>query len=503
VVFDSADTANRALSAHVRPGDWVAPRPAARYDLVVIGGGTAGLVCAAGAAALGARVALVERDRLGGDCLNTGCVPSKTLLASAAVAATVRSAGAYGVKASLEEVDFAAVARRVRAARADIAPHDAAARFAALGVDVFFGLARFVAGDAVEVDRARLAFSRAVIATGGRPALPDIDGLSQVGPHTTESIFEVTIRPDRLLILGGGPVGCELAQAFSRLGSRVQLVERTAHLLPREHPRAGREIRATLEGEGVQLRCGVEVRHVERRPGGVEVTWTDGGAAETAVVDALLVATGRRPNTEGLALETAGIGVLADGRVEVNDFLRTANRRVFAAGDVCLPWHFTHAADASARLVLRNALFAGRRRVSRMTLPRVTYTDPEVAAIGLEEDEARTRGTNVRAFEIPFADIDRAIVDGRRSGFVRLIVGARTGRIVGATIAGPRAGELVAEVAVAMAGRVDLGALADIVHPYPGYAEALRRAGDAWNRTRLTPGVAALLKSWLRLRGST
>jgi pyruvate/2-oxoglutarate dehydrogenase complex dihydrolipoamide dehydrogenase (E3) component len=277
-------------------------------------------------------------------------------------------------------------------------------------------------------------------------------------------------------------------------------VERAAHLLPREHARAGDLLGDTLAAEGVDVKCGVEVRRVQRRPAGVEVVFTQSGSAETARADAVLVATGRRPNTEGLNLDAAGIGVLDDGRVRVNDYLRTDNRRVYAAGDVCLPVQFTHAADASARLALRNALFGGRRRVSRMTLPRVTYTDPEIACIGLHEDEARTHPVNAHVFEIPFTDLDRAIVDGRTSGFVHLVAARRSGRIIGATIAGPRAGELVSEVAVAIAGGVGLGMLADVVHPYPGYADAVRRAGDAFNRTRVTPRVAALLKTWLRLR---
>jgi pyruvate/2-oxoglutarate dehydrogenase complex dihydrolipoamide dehydrogenase (E3) component len=503
VAFDPADPANRALAAHVRPPDWAPPSPAARYDLLVIGGGTAGLVCAAGAAGLGARVALVERDRLGGDCLNTGCVPSKALLAAAGVAAVVRDARAFGVRAALDGVDFPEVMRQVRAARARVAPHDAAARFAALGVDVFFGHARFIARDAIVVaDHQRLSFSRAVIATGGRPSLPPVDGLEAADPLTTESVFELTARPDRLMILGGGPTGCELAQAFARLGSRVQLVERAARLLPREHARAGGVARDSLTADGVAVRCGAEIHHVERRADGVAATWTLDGIVETTTADRVLVAAGRRPNTDGLDLAAAGIDVLDDGRVQVNDHLQTRNRRVYAAGDVCLPWQFTHAADASARLVLQNALFAGWRRVSRVTLPRTIYTDPEIASVGVEEDDPPVRGSRVTVFELPFADLDRAIVDGRTSGFVRLLAG-RDGRLVGATIAGPRAGELVAEVAVAMAGRVGLGTLADVVHPYPGYAEILRRAGDAFNRSRLTPRVAAVLGAWLRLRRLT
>ena len=347
----------------------------------------------------------------------------------------------------------------------------------------------------------RLAFSRAVIATGARPALPPIDGLADPRVLTSESFFEQSALPRRLAVLGGGPAGCELAQASARLGSIVTLLEAAPRLLPREDPDAADVVREALDADGVDVRTGAVAHHVEAHADCLRVTITRGAVGQALDVDALLVATGRTANTEGLGLDTAGVAVGPTGRVAVNDFLQTANRRVYAAGDVCLPWQFTHAADASARLVLRNALFAGRARASRLLLPRAIFTDPEVASIGLShEAAAAAEGVRARAFDVSFDDVDRAIADGRTRGFARILVRAGGDRIVGATIVGARAGELVSELAVAMSAGMGLSRLASVVHPYPGYADALRRAADACNRTRLTPRVARLIRTWLGVR---
>jgi pyruvate/2-oxoglutarate dehydrogenase complex dihydrolipoamide dehydrogenase (E3) component len=501
VTLDPHDVSNRALLAEVRPPDWTASRPAPRYDLVVVGGGTAGLVSAAGAAGLGARVALVERALLGGDCLNTGCVPSKALLASAHAAADVRRAPSLGVHATLDRVDVPAVLARVRAARAAVAPHDGARRLASLGVHVFFGSGAFTSPTSLDVDGVRLAFSRAVVATGARPALPPIDGLSDPRVLTSESFFEQTALPRRLAVLGGGPAGCELAQASARLGCTVSLLESAPRLLPREDPDAAEVVREALDADGVAVLTGATAHHVEGRTDQLRITFTRGAVGTTIDADALLVATGRTANTGGLGLDKAGVALREDGGVVVNDFLQTTNRRIYAAGDVCLPWQFTHAADASARLVLRNALFGGRARVSRLLLPHAVFTDPELASIGLShEGAAAAEGVRVRAFDIRFDDVDRAMAEGRTRGFARVLVRAGSDRIVGATIVGARAGELVSELAVAMAAGLRLSALANVVHPYPGYADALKRAADACNRTRLTPRVASVLRAWLRVR---
>jgi len=501
MTLDPHEASNRALLAEVRPPDWTPPRPAPRYDLVVVGGGTAGLVSAAGAAGLGARVALIERAMLGGDCLNTGCVPSKALLASAHAAADARRAESLGIRARVDQVDGAAIMARVRDVRARVAPHDSARRLASLGVHVFFGSATFTAPARVEVGDARLAFSRAVIATGARPSTLPIEGLSDPRVLTSESFFEQADLPRRLAIVGGGPVGCEIAQACARLGSTVTLLEAAPRLLPREDPDAAGALRDALAADGVAVLTGTTAHHVEPRPDTLRVTLTRGTVAQTLDVDRLLIATGRRASTDGLGLEAAGVTVDAAGRVVVNDYLQTANRRIYAAGDACLPWQFTHAADASARLVIRNALFAGRARASRLLIPRTIYTDPEVAAIGLSHvGEADEAGVRARAFDVRFDDVDRAMADGRTRGFARIVVRAGSDGIAGATIVCARAGELISAISVAMSAGLGLSGLAAVIHPYPGYADALRRAADAYNRTRLTPRVASLMRTWLDAR---
>lgn len=483
-----------ALAAQVFPAAHRNPTPRDRYDLVVIGGGTAGLVCAAGAAALGAQVALVERRALGGDCLNVGCVPSKALIRAAHAAHAVRTAGAFGVHATLDHVDFAAVMARVRDIRAAISPHDSVDRFRSLGVHVFLGEARFSGRRAVQVGADTLRFVRAVVATGGRPAMPAVPGLAEAGPLTNESVFEIADRPTRLLVIGGGPVGCELAQAFQRLGTRVTLVEAGPAILPREAAADAAIVRVALEADGVDVRVDARVTAVSPSgdvEGGHHVRVESRQGGESVRVDRILVATGRMPNVEHLGLQEAGVTWTADGIV-VDDHLRTANRAVFAAGDVCLPQHFTHAADASARVVVRNALFAGRARVPAASIPRCTYTDPEIAQVG------ETTGEGLVTFDVPWAEVDRARIDGESPGGVR--IHARRGRVVGGTIVGRGAGDLVGEVAVLVAGRMPLSALAAVVHPYPTRAEAIRKAGDLYNRTRLTPFTRGVLRTWIAWR---
>lgn len=478
--------ADRELRTLVRPPDWTNPVPAARYHLVVIGGGTAGLVAAAGAAGLGARVALIERHLLGGECLNTGCVPSKTLISSA-------RAG----------VPFTEAMARMRRTRTMIAAHDSANRFRNLGVDVFFGDARFADADTISVDGQPLRFARAVIATGSRPVVPSVPGLADARPLTTDTAFDLTAAPGRMAIIGGGPVGCELAQAFQRLGVTIRLFHDEARLLEREDADASAIVEKALRRDGVSVVVGARIHRVDSRGNAHAITYESNAATAREEVDAVLVTAGRTPNTHGLNLETAGIEFTSNGAVRVDDFLRTTNPRVYAAGDVCLPWKFTHAADAAARIVVQNALFAtgplGRRRVSALTMSWCTFTDPEVAHAGLSEREARDRGIDVETFTQPLASLDRAMTDATTDGFVKLHTRRGSGRIVGATVVAPRAGELISEVSVAMAAGMRLGALAQVVHPYPTYAEAIRKCGDSYNRTRLTPRVQAVLAWRLRL----
>jgi pyruvate/2-oxoglutarate dehydrogenase complex dihydrolipoamide dehydrogenase (E3) component len=491
------DEHNRRLHAHVHPADWVNPTPAPRYNLVVIGGGTAGLVTAAGAAGLGAKVALVERHLLGGDCLNVGCVPSKALIRAARAAAEARGAARFGVRIAGEvAVDFPAVMERMRRLRADLSPHDSAARFRELGVDVFLGGGKFTGRDTVEVAGQALRFAKAAIATGARAAAPAIPGLDSVPYLTNETIFSLTALPRRLGVIGAGPIGCELAQAFARFGSEVHLFETASGLLPREDRAAAGILRAALVRDGVKPVVGARNLRVAPAPAGVRIVIPAPAGEQEIVVDQLLIAAGRAPNVEGLGLEQAGVEFGRKG-VTVGDDLRTTNPRIFACGDVCSRFQFTHAADFMARIVIQNALFAGRKRASALVIPWATYTSPEVAHVGLTAADAEKQGVPLDTFTQPLAKVDRAILDGEDEGFVRVHVEQGTDRIVGATIVAAHAGDLIGEISLAMTAGIGLGKIAGAIHPYPTQAEAIRKVGDLYNRTRLTPFVKGLFAKWL------
>jgi pyruvate/2-oxoglutarate dehydrogenase complex dihydrolipoamide dehydrogenase (E3) component len=489
------DLFNRRLVANVRPPGWVNPVPVGRYNLVVIGAGAAGLVAAAGAAGLGARVALVERHLLGGDCLNVGCVPSKALLAGARRAALLRAAqpGADGSASSAG--CFAHAMQRVRQTRSQISPHDSATRFRELGVDIYFGNATFLGPDSVRVGDAVLAFRKAVIAAGGRPARPGVSGLEDGGYLTNETVFNLAELPARLAIIGAGPIGCEMAQAFARLGSQVWLFEAMPRVLPREHARASQIMAEALSRDGVRIACNARDVCVISEGAQKRLRARGSPEAHDALVDQILIGAGRVPNVEGLGLEAAGVAYDQQG-VQVNDFLQTTNRRIYAAGDVCSRYKFTHAADAMARIVIQNALFFRWARASALVIPWCTYTDPEVARVGLDEQEAHARGLNVTPILQPLAEVDRALIEGDSDGFVEVLVKRGTDRIVGATIVAPHAGELICELSLAMTARLGLKAIARTIHPYPTRAEALKKAADAWQRTRLTPRVKSLLRRW-------
>ncbi len=468
------DPHDQRLRSNVKPPDWVNPKPAERYQLVVLGGGPAGLVAAAGAAGLGARVALVERDLLGGDCLNVGCVPSKTLLRAARAVAEIRRARDFGIRTAEPEIDFATVMERVRRVRADLSPVDSADRFRKLGVDVFLGDGRFLNEEAIEINDAKLRFGRCVIATGARPKAPDLPGLKESRWFTNETIFTLTELPRRLLVIGGGPVGCELGQAFARLGSRVTLAARNGRLLPHDDADAGQFL-------ADQMKRHDRVEIVPEAP-------------DLAQFDAALVAAGRSPNVSGLGLDAAGIAFDPDDGIMVDDHLRTSNPRVFAAGDVCsLGYRFTHAADAMARLVIRNALFPVKGKASALTIPWCTYTDPEVAGVGKRELDNR----DCRHFRIDLRELDRAATDGSE-GFINLRVDPRSDRILGAAVVAPLAGEIIGTIALAMSTGIGLKKLAGSIFPYPTYTESLRKLGDQYNRGRLSPIARRVLGSWLK-----
>jgi pyruvate/2-oxoglutarate dehydrogenase complex dihydrolipoamide dehydrogenase (E3) component len=495
------DGHNQQLVSHVHPLDWQNPKPAAHYNLVVIGAGTAGLVSAAGAAGLGAKVALVERHLMGGDCLNVGCVPSKALIGAARAAAAVRDAAGFGVQVpDGVRIDFAQVMERMRRLRTSIAPNDSARRFNDLGIDVFLGDGRFIDGHAVEVAGERLHFKKAVIATGARAAAPPIEGLSDVAYLTNETVFSLTEMPKRLAVIGAGPIGCEMAQAFARFGSEVFVIESTHGILPREDRDASEMVLASMQTDGVKLLCCGKGLKVGKADGDkIRFSVDSHDTRYEEVVDQLLVAVGRAPNVDGLGLDEAGVAFTPKG-VQVNDRLQTTNPDIFAAGDICSPYQFTHAADFMARLVIRNALFMGRAKASALTIPWCTYTAPEIAHVGLYEKQAQDKGMQVETFTRHFNEVDRAILEGQTNGFARVHVRKGSDKIIGATIVASHAGDLISEITLAMTHGLGLKQIADTIHPYPTQAESIRQVADAYNRTRLTPRIKSLFTRWMAWR---
>lgn len=491
------DSHNKKLVSNVHPQDWKNPAPASRYNLVVIGGGTAGLVSAIGAAGLGAKVALVEKHFLGGDCLNVGCVPSKAIIRAGRAIAAVRDAAEFGVNVSPDTtVNFGKVMERMRRLRADISPHDSAKRLTEMGVDVFLGEGKFTGPDTVEVGGQTLRFAKAVIATGARASAPPISGLGDVPYLTNETLFSLTERPKRLGIVGAGPIGCEMAQAFARLGSKVFLVEAMHGILPAEDRDAADLVMGAMAKDGVTLLCCGKELKLAKEPDGVRLQVGSHGKAYDVHVDQLLVAVGRAPNVEGLGLEAVGVAFDKKG-VKVNDRLQTANPRIYACGDICSPFQFTHTADFQARIVIQNALFMGRAKSSALIVPWATYTSPEIAHVGLYEKDAKEKHIEVDTFTQELSQVDRSILDGETDGFVRIHVRKGTDEILGATVVAANAGDLISELTLAMKGKLGLKTLGATIHPYPTQAEAIRKTGDLFNRTRLTPFVKNLMGRWL------
>jgi pyruvate/2-oxoglutarate dehydrogenase complex dihydrolipoamide dehydrogenase (E3) component len=487
-----ADEYNRILVENAHPPAWKNPQPRGRYNLVVIGAGTAGLVSAAGAAQLGARVAIIERHLMGGDCLNYGCVPSKALIRAARASYALMEAQQFGIStSSAPQIDFAEIMRRVRRIRAEISPHDSVQRFASLGADVYLGSARFVAKDAVEIDGTRVRFSKAIIASGARAASLPLPGLREAGFLTNETVFSITELPRRLIVIGAGPIGCELAQAFRRLGSTVSILGKHPTLTPRDDSDAGRILQEQFEREGIGLYLGAELRRVEITTEGKTVFFDRGSGVGAVTAEEILVAVGRTPNIEGLNLEAAGVAYNKKA-VIVDDDLHTSNRNIFAAGDVSSPYQFTHSAEALARIALQNALFFGHKKASDLVIPWTTYTDPEIAHVGLTESAARDRA-DVETFTLRFDDNDRAVVDGETAGFARAYVDCGTGRLLGATLVSPHAGESIGEFVLAIQQGMKLRDLGSVIHPYPTQAEIIKRLGDASQKSRLKPWMKKVL----------
>jgi pyruvate/2-oxoglutarate dehydrogenase complex dihydrolipoamide dehydrogenase (E3) component len=493
------DAYNKTLAANVHPSDWVNPEPAPCYNLVVIGGGTAGLISAAGAAGLGAKVALIERHLLGGDCLNVGCVPSKSVIRASRALHDARNAAEFGILDGQNlGFDFGTAMKRMRRLRSDISGHDSARRFRdELGVDVFIGQGSFSGPDTVLVAGKTLHFKKAAVCTGARAAAPPIPGLEEAGYLTNETLFSLTELPPRMAVIGGGPIGCEMAQAFARFGSRVSLIEPGPHILGREDGDAAAVLHDAFVREGVDLQLGVKIIGVETSGSDKILRLERDGKQIDVTADVILVAVGRIPNLEGLGLEKGGITFDRSG-VVVSDTLQTSNPNVYAAGDICFPFKFTHTGDALARILIANALFMGRQKASALTIPWCTYTDPEIAHVGMYEGDAKEKGIEVTTLTVPLSDIDRAVLDGETEGFARVHLRAGTDKILGATIVARHAGEMINEFSLAITNGLGISAIGKTIHPYPTQAEVIKRLADAYNRTRLTPFVKSLLSGWLK-----
>ncbi|MBE9009318.1 mercuric reductase, partial [Pseudanabaenaceae cyanobacterium LEGE 13415] len=477
------DNYNKLLISRVHPLDWINPQPKDQYDLVVIGAGTAGLVVAAGAAGLGIglKVAIIEKHLMGGDCLNVGCVPSKTMIRSARVVGEMQQARSFGVMPpDAIKVDFPAVMERMRRIRAEISENDSAQRFQKLGIDVFLGEGRFLDRERIAVGDRVLRFKKATIATGARASQPKIPGLAEAGYLTNETVFSLTERPNRLAVIGGGSIGCEMAQTFRRLGCEVTLFHNKNRLLDREDSEAAEILKQAFIDEGIQIIFNSSIDKVE--PGKI-IHFN----SQQITVDEILVGAGRSPNIEGLNLEAAGVEFTKKG-VKVNDYLQTTNPKIFAAGDICMDWKYTHAADAAARIVIKNALFSpfgfGRSKLSNLVMPRAIYTDPEIAHVGINHD--------ADVIKIPLEKVDRAIADGETNGFVKIF--HRNGQILGGTIVASHAGDMISEITLAIVGKLSLNTLSSVIHPYPTQAEAIRKAADAYRKTLLTPRSRKLLE---------
>ncbi len=497
ILVTPLDIHNQKLVDNVHPAAWINPTPASVYHLVVLGAGTAGLVSAAATAGLGGKVALVEKHLLGGDCLNYGCVPSKAVLRAARAWKEAARLKEFGLEAEIGRRDFGAVMVRMRELRAKISANDSVARFRDLGVDVFLGKGRFVAADAVEVDGSQLRFHRAVVATGARPSVPPVKGLVEIGYLTNETVFSLTSLPQRLAVIGGGPIGCELAQAFARFGSQVTVLLREHHLLPREELAAASVVQEALEADGVRVVGKARLLEITRMARSKGVHFEVDGQRHQLPVDEILLAAGRVPNVEDLGLEAAGIALDARG-VQVDDRLRTTNPRVYACGDVCSRYQFTHAADATARLVVQNAFFRGSGKASELTIPWCTYTSPELAHVGLSEEQLEEQRIAYETITVELEENDRALLDGEPRGLLRLHHAKGKEKILGATLVSEHAGESIGELVLALRQGIGLSQLSATIHPYPTQAEAIRKAGDLWRRKRLTPFVKRLFAFWFR-----
>lgn len=471
-----------------------------KADICIIGAGSAGLSIAAGASQMGAKVVLIEAAKMGGDCLNTGCVPSKSLLAAAKVAKVARASGKFGVTLGEPPVDFKAVHDHVHRVIAGIAPHDSVERFEGLGCTVISSRAKFTGPDTVEAGGKVIQARRFVIATGSRAAVPPIPGLMDVAFFTNESIFENTVLPGHLIVIGAGPIGCEMAQAHRRLGSRVTILD-LARMMPKDDQEAVEVVRKRFAAEGIESRENIKIVRIEKHAGGVAVVFTDASGSEQVLAGShLLIAAGRRPNVEDLGLEAAGVEYSPKG-IKVDARLRSSNRRIYAAGDVAGGYQFTHLAGYHAGIIIRNVLFRLPAKAEPAAMPWVTYTDPEVAQVGLTEADARkAHGDVVTVVRAEFAGNDRAQAELETDGFCKVVVGPR-GKILGATIVGAHAGELILPWVLAISQGLKIGAMAGVIAPYPTLSEISKRAAGSYYTPSLFSERTKSVVRFLRIFG--
>ena len=504
------DEHDRRLAENVHPTDWVNPHPDGRYNIVVLGAGTAGLITAVISASLGAKVALVEKHLMGGDCLNVGCVPSKGIIRAARAWADLRRAAEFGIGVPPGVTyDFSAVMSRMRRLRARISSNDSAHRYANLGVDVFLGHGRFTNRETIHVEgtagNRTLTFARAAICTGARASVPSVLGLKEAGYLTNETVFSLTSLPRRLAVIGAGPIGCEMAQAFARFGSHVSLIEALHGILPNEDRDAAQVVQQQIEKDGVALLCCGQDLRVVKTADGKRLTGASHGVPYDVIVDEILAGVGRTPNVEGLGLEQAGVEFNAGG-VKVNGRLQTSNPRIFAAGDICSRFKFTHAADAMAQIVVQNALFPhpfglGYANADSLIIPWCTYTEPEIAHIGMYEKDANAKGIEVETYTFNLDEVDRAILDGEENGFARIHLRKGTDRILGATIVAAHAGDLINEFSVVMKAGKGARTIAGTIHPYPTQAEVNKKVVNLWRKAHFSPArknKLVRLFAWMR-----
>jgi pyruvate/2-oxoglutarate dehydrogenase complex dihydrolipoamide dehydrogenase (E3) component len=504
------DEHNQQLVANVHPFDWVNPEPTGRYNIVVIGAGTAGLITAVIAASLGAKVALIEKHLMGGDCLNVGCVPSKGLIRAARAWADLRNAAEFGLHIPAGvKYDFGAVMARMRKLRAGISHNDSVHRYAKLGVDVYIGSGRFTGSDAIQVEgpagNRTLAFAKAAICTGARASVPPTPGLKEAGYLTNETVFSLTELPSRIGVIGAGPIGCELAQSFARFGSQVYLVESEHGIMPNEDRDAADIVEQQMLRDGVTLLCCGKELKVQKTEVGKRITVDSHGRQYVVTVDEILVGVGRAPNVEGIGLDAVGVEYDKSG-VKVNHRLQTTNPRIYAAGDICSRYKFTHAADAMAQIVIQNALFPhplglAYASVESLTMPWCTFTEPEIAHVGMYEKDAKATGIEVETYTYKLDEVDRAILDGEDEGFARIHIRKGTDTIVGATIVASHAGDMISEFSVLMKAGAGAKTLAATIHPYPTQAEVNKKVVNLWRKAHFSQGTKDILLklfAWMR-----